>query len=302
MLDGRHRLRACLEVGVEPRFKTYEGDDPVRFVMRQETRRHLTVSQRAMMAQAFLPELQRQARERQGTRTDLTSPSVEGKVRRPMPSHESAEEAGQIVGVSRASVERASRVVREDPELAERVRAGEITVRSAEQELVRRPESDRPAVIAPVKAAADMGTRELQRALGASWRRRSGLSPAVRAASAGCRRQTTTCGRSRSARSLCSTRLDRASRRRLRCDVRRAGSRVVRPSRRHVGHRLGRRPQREQQPSGRRTPREATRFNRTPWVKVQRGVQRAPPIARNYGLRARTAGSRRRRRPTPSCR
>jgi hypothetical protein len=29
VLDGRHRYRACLELGIEPKLKEYDGGDPV---------------------------------------------------------------------------------------------------------------------------------------------------------------------------------------------------------------------------------------------------------------------------------
>ena len=50
VLDGVHRLRACLEAGVEPETVVYAGDDPAGFVVRKNLlRRDLNESQRAML-------------------------------------------------------------------------------------------------------------------------------------------------------------------------------------------------------------------------------------------------------------
>jgi ParB-like chromosome segregation protein Spo0J len=53
ILDGRHRLRACIELGIEPKFVTFDGDEDAaaRYAFTANmTRRHLLASQRAMIA------------------------------------------------------------------------------------------------------------------------------------------------------------------------------------------------------------------------------------------------------------
>jgi hypothetical protein len=48
VLDGWHRYRACLQIGIEPQKFTFGGTDPVSFVLSHNLhRRHLTPSQRA---------------------------------------------------------------------------------------------------------------------------------------------------------------------------------------------------------------------------------------------------------------
>jgi hypothetical protein len=51
ILDGRSRLRACFESGIPPRFREYDGSDPLGFAISKNLRRrHLTTSQRALIA------------------------------------------------------------------------------------------------------------------------------------------------------------------------------------------------------------------------------------------------------------
>ena len=50
ILDGVHRYQLCLELGIDPPFVEYSGDNAFRFALNQNlARRHLNESQRAMV-------------------------------------------------------------------------------------------------------------------------------------------------------------------------------------------------------------------------------------------------------------
>lgn len=134
ILDGRHRYRACRELGVQPTCQDYEGDEPAAFVLSLNVRRRdLTAGQRAAIAVEFLPELEKEARMRQGERSDLTSGSTDPEV--PKDPHRARNDAGALVGVSGATVDRARRVKEQAPERFEEVKAGNLAVRAADNEI-----------------------------------------------------------------------------------------------------------------------------------------------------------------------
>ena len=114
ILDGRNRYRACLEAGVEPRLEEFRDSDPLAYIISHNLRRrHLDVSQRAMIAV-------RLATMRQGERTDLQPPPAN------LPKVRQAE-AARLLNVGDRSL-RSAKTVLDDgvPELAEAVVAGEL--------------------------------------------------------------------------------------------------------------------------------------------------------------------------------
>jgi ParB-like chromosome segregation protein Spo0J len=114
ILDGCHRYRICVELGIEPKFIPYEGDDPSGFVIaRNLHRRHLEKSQRAMIADQI-------ATLRRGQKkSDAENSATQGEV-------------AKMMRVSPDSVQSA-RVVRERgiPDLSEAVLQGKIPVSKA---------------------------------------------------------------------------------------------------------------------------------------------------------------------------
>ncbi len=118
VLDGRHRHFACQEVGVEPRYRQYEGSNPLGFVISLNlNRRHLSESQRAMVA-AGLANLSNGQK--------ASSANLQSTVTQP--------QAAELLQVSPRSVATAAKVKRTAPvEVVEAVKNGNISLNMAAQ-------------------------------------------------------------------------------------------------------------------------------------------------------------------------
>ena len=115
ILDGRHRYNACVEIGIEPKFSTFEGtpQDAIEYIIATNmTRRHLDESQRAMVA-AKLANMKSGRQFKTGPNGPLVSNS----------------QAADRLNVGRSSVTRAKRVLSGgSEELIKAVEGGEIPV------------------------------------------------------------------------------------------------------------------------------------------------------------------------------
>lgn len=120
VLDGRHRYFACQETGIEPRFRQYEGDNPIGFVASLNVnRRHLSESQRAMAA----ANLANMAAHRP---SDKSANLPTSAVTQP--------QAAEMLQVSERSVRTAAKVKRTAPtEVVEAVKNGNISLNMAAQ-------------------------------------------------------------------------------------------------------------------------------------------------------------------------
>lgn len=143
IIDGRNRYRACDEAGIEPKFEIYQGGlstaELLAFVMSLNYhRRHLDSSQRATVAVEILPMLEEEARERQGKRNDLNGTSVNSltEVDRPEPQR-ATQQAATLLNTNRQYVSDAKKLKQESPDLFEQVKAGELTIPQAKQEIAR---------------------------------------------------------------------------------------------------------------------------------------------------------------------
>ena len=111
VLDGRNRYKACVAVGIDPRFVKYEGDDPLAFVISKNlARRHLDESQRSMVS-ARMADMK--VGDNQHVPIGTTSLS----------------EASKKMNVSRRSTARAKKVLNtDDKDLIAAVDSGRISV------------------------------------------------------------------------------------------------------------------------------------------------------------------------------
>ncbi|MCA1701471.1 MAG: ParB/RepB/Spo0J family partition protein, partial [Actinobacteria bacterium] len=131
LLDGRQRLRAARQLGLEEvPVRVVEPEDEIAFMLLAALRRrHLSASQRAALALELQLYQHEREQARQRSRANLrNSPEV---ATLPPRGERSRELAARLVDVSPRTIQDALIVRDADPELFEQVKAGEIAVEKA---------------------------------------------------------------------------------------------------------------------------------------------------------------------------
>lgn len=134
VIDGRNRIAACEIAGIEPKTLEWPEDDvePADLVdALNDKRRHLTPSQRAAFA-GDMAEFIRKA----------TRSPAPGRVK-------ATEQAAAAKGASVRSVERYAAVKRASPELAKKIREGDVTLKQAAREIKRADQVDQARQYVP---------------------------------------------------------------------------------------------------------------------------------------------------------
>ena len=139
LLDGRNRIRACQIAGVKPRFREYEGQDEVGFIVSLNLkRRHLNENERAFLALGLIPlyeEQGRAAKARAGSVAAPGRPEKDGAGLHHLSrdeSRRSTARAAKDVNVSPRRVAQAKRVAEHAPDLIPQVVSGAMSINKAE--------------------------------------------------------------------------------------------------------------------------------------------------------------------------
>ena len=179
VVDGYHRLRACLELGIEPSFHHLPGDAiPLEYVAgKNASRRHMSTGQRAVVAfRASRLSAPGRPRETGENCANLRSYMTQGQ-------------AASLFGISRRSVSSMARILGPEstaaPELRRAVLSGQLTASDANSVLGEPEDVQRRAVELVLRGECQ--DPEERRPLN---RRRPGRSRRSR----GCRFRPTCCG------------------------------------------------------------------------------------------------------------
>ena len=136
ILDGRNRYRACVKVGIEPRYEKFEGEDPLAFVLSENLhRRHLTASQRAALAAEVANMTQSDAGQQYGRGQDSSDEIVQAI---------SNKEASELFQVGTTSIKEAKAIKERYPEKFRELKTGKKTIQQAKREIIKENVKDQP--------------------------------------------------------------------------------------------------------------------------------------------------------------
>lgn len=172
IVDGRNRYRACRELNLEPTTTSWDAKGSlVSFIASMNIhRRHLTSSQRAIVAAEYEPMLAAEAAERKkvagrkGGESSGATRRGETKdvqsIEQPSMNGRAVQQAAKITGTNRQYVADAKKLKAEAPELLEEVRIGARTLPEARREHVRQQSlKDLPAGPTPHQEARESPAR-----------------------------------------------------------------------------------------------------------------------------------------------
>lgn len=172
VIDGRHRLRACEELGIQPTVDVYDATDEELGSLvwgANGIRRHLSPSQRASFYAQLCGVTYVAAGNEKKSENLRRGPEVANlPLRENSQKKKSRDAIAEVAGVSARTVQDAITVQQADPELFEQCKNGSVSVSSAAKQVrAPKPEDEKPEPENP-KPKADQASKvvELFRMLG----------------------------------------------------------------------------------------------------------------------------------------
>ena len=171
LLDGRTRLRACEDLGIECPYREWEGESPVSYAVSLNLkRRHLTSGHRMRIGVEMMPLLHAEASERKRAAAsrrwdkvkDNTCAAV-AEVDVSPDSHRARDVAAKLAGVSNKTIDTGEMLKTEAPALYEKVGAGKMTKADAVATLRREKQAaERKAVLEATAIQPDGERRQVK--------------------------------------------------------------------------------------------------------------------------------------------
>jgi ParB-like chromosome segregation protein Spo0J len=134
IIDGRNRYKACRELGVEPDYQQWNGEGSIiNFVISLNLhRRHLSSSQKAVIALEVEKFLSVEAKERQ--RGGQGGVLLSQKIEQANPG-KATEQAAKLIGTNRQYVSDAKVIEKKAPQALVEIKAGKATIPDVRQHI-----------------------------------------------------------------------------------------------------------------------------------------------------------------------
>lgn len=135
IIDGRNRYRACLEAGVSPHYKQWDGEGSLTdFVVAQNIeRRHLNATQKALLAKKLEPFYAKENPPGRPPKGERITQKIEGLFNDN--DNTAAARAAKRTGSNRQYVADLKKMEQESPEVYARVESGDLELAAAKKEI-----------------------------------------------------------------------------------------------------------------------------------------------------------------------